>query len=272
MSDILGIPLPPRPASPQVKALQSLPADQRATLAKAKMDRVLDHFLYVLELHANNRFVIYSPALASQIPRSYAANAFKVFQRGMHQIEIVRLCALWDSAEMAKENIPTVVELIDDAAVIQILRDETYAHWANQPVGDVPIEPPDPDLAEMAREALKRSNVRFGEQQAAQAVADLSSAINSSRCVLASETLKSVMNMRDKHLAHSLEETRREQHGPIQPMQYGDETHLLDSSTPIIEKLLNWVNGKSFSIANSQKIDDDNAAALWGGCTFKVLR
>jgi hypothetical protein len=43
------------------------------------------------------RFVLYSDTLSSQIPTSFAANAFNVFQRGMHQFEIVRLCALWDS-------------------------------------------------------------------------------------------------------------------------------------------------------------------------------
>lgn len=55
-------------------------------------------------------------------------------------------------------------------------------------------------------------------------------------------------------------------------MQYGDETQLLNSSIPIIEKLFNWVNGKDFSIKNSQQIDHDNAQALWNGCTIKVLR
>jgi hypothetical protein len=30
---------------------------ERIELAKAKMERVLDHFLYVVELHANNSFV-----------------------------------------------------------------------------------------------------------------------------------------------------------------------------------------------------------------------
>lgn len=236
------------------------------------MDRVLDHFRYVLELHANNSFIVYSPVLAGQIPRSYAANAFKVFQRGMHQIEIVRLCALWDSAELAKENMPTVIELIDDAAVIQILRDETCSHWAHQPVGHVPTEPPDAELEELAREALKRSNVQFGNQQAALAVSELSSAINNARDVLASDMLNKVMNLRDRHLAHSLEETRRERNGPLEPVQYGDETALLNTSIPIIEKLLNWVNGKSFSIENSQQIDHDNASALWNGCTINVLR
>ena len=74
--------------------------------------------------------MVYSPILSSQIPPSFAANAFNVFQRGMHQFEIVRLCALWDGADAAKENIPTVVELIDDSAIIDILADETRQHWA----------------------------------------------------------------------------------------------------------------------------------------------
>jgi hypothetical protein len=32
--------------------------------------------------------------------------------------EIVRLCALWERRDPAKENIPTVIELIVDATVI----------------------------------------------------------------------------------------------------------------------------------------------------------
>ena len=260
-----------RKISPQIKKLKSLPPEQRVALAKAKMERVLDHFLYVLELHANNSFIVYSRVLAGQIPRSYAANAFKVFQRGMHQIEIVRLCALWDSAEMEKENIPTVIELVDDAAVIQILRDETCSHWADQAVSYSPTGPPDADEG-LVREALKRSNVQFGNQQAALAVSELSAAINNARDLLASDTLNKVMNLRDKHLAHSLEKTRRERGGPVEPVQYGNETAVLNASIPIIEKLLNWVNGKSFSIENSQRIDHDNASALWNGCTINVLR
>ena len=43
----------------------------------------------------------------------------------MHQFEIVRLCALWDRAEPEKENIPSVIELIDDPNVIEVLAEET---------------------------------------------------------------------------------------------------------------------------------------------------
>jgi hypothetical protein len=78
---------------------------ERVQMAKEKTKRVLDHLLYLLELHENNAIVLYSPTLSRQIPTSRAANAFNVFQQGLHQIEIVRLCALWDTPDLAKENI-----------------------------------------------------------------------------------------------------------------------------------------------------------------------
>src|SRR5713226_5345213 len=78
-----------------VEVIRSLKKDERIALSKEKMARVLDHFLYVVELRANNAFVVRSDVLTSQIPQSLAANAFNVFQLSMHQIEIVRPCALW---------------------------------------------------------------------------------------------------------------------------------------------------------------------------------
>jgi hypothetical protein len=50
--------------------IKDLPRPERISLAKAKMKKIIDHFLYVVELHANNSFVVFSPLLASQIPRS----------------------------------------------------------------------------------------------------------------------------------------------------------------------------------------------------------
>jgi AbiU2 len=110
----------------------NLGSQARIDLARAKMTSVLDHFLYLLELHANNAHVVYSPLLSSQISQSFAANAFNVLQRSMHQFEIVRLCALWDPADINKQNIPTVIELIDDDSIIDTLADETRSHWANE--------------------------------------------------------------------------------------------------------------------------------------------
>ncbi len=255
----------------------SLTTPKRIELAKAKITKVLDHFLYVLELHANNSFVVYSPVLVSQIPYSYAANAFRVFQRSMYQIEIVRLCAIWDNFDLDKENIPTVIKLIDDDKVIEMLAEETRSHWVSG-AGFAPLinTTNDPIIAAMAQaereEMMKAIDLEFAEEQASKARTELRQAIADARTLLGSPRLASVMNVRHKHLAHSLERTRAEADGPVQHMKNGDETELLNASIPIIERLYCWINGKSFSIENSQNIDQHNAEALWTACRFSILR
>src|SRR6516165_3946245 len=135
----------------------------RIQAAKVKTERVVDHLLYLLALHENNAIIVYSDTLSSQVTRSLAANAFNVFQGGLYQFEIVRLCALWDRAGADRESIPTIIELIKPPDVIEALAQET-------------------------RDELRN------------AIADVCTILDSPR-------LKSIMNLRQKHLAHSLIET-----------------------------------------------------------------
>ena len=82
-----------------------------------------------------------------------------------------------------------------------------------------------------------------------------------------------MMNLRDKYLAHSLTETRRERKvGPVDPMKYGDERYMLNASLPIVQKLYCWINGTSFDFENSRDIDRKNAEALWEACKFDIKR
>jgi hypothetical protein len=251
-------------------ALKGMGVAERIAAAKQKTARVVEHLLFLLDLHENNAIIVYSDTLSSQIPVSYAANAFNVFQRGMHQFEIVRLCALWDGAEPEKENIPTVVDLIDDASVIDALAEETRAALAS--IGGAILNPsPDPELQALATEALQRSNEEFGQRQAEKAREELQKAIADARAILSSPRLLGVMNLRNKHLAHSLSETRQEQKaGPVDPMKYGDEREVLNASLPIVEALYCWINGCSFSFQDSREIDRKNALALWSRCTFDI--
>ena len=88
---------------------EALSVSERIARARAKMEKVLDHFINLVALHENNELIVFSPTLAGQIPRSYAANAFNVFQHVMHDFELVRLCALWDRPREEideKESIP----------------------------------------------------------------------------------------------------------------------------------------------------------------------
>ena len=119
----------------------------------------------------------------------------------------------------------------------------------------------------------QRSNQQFGQEQAQKARDELRKAIEDSRVILASAKHASIMNFRDKHLAHSLSETRREKKvGPLSPVKYGDERDILDATLPIVEALYCWVNGTGFSFQDSREIDRKNAKALWEACTFNITR
>jgi hypothetical protein len=250
---------------------ENLDIAERLRIAKEKTERVVDHLLYLLELHENNAIVFYSSTLSSQIPTSFAANAFNVFQRGLHQFEIVRLCALWDGADPDKENIPTIIELIDHPDVAEALAKETIAYWSDAG-GGILNPSDDPGLCVLEKEALQRANESFGQEQGEKAREELRKAITDARSIFTSSKLAGIMNLRDKHLAHSLSQTRRERKAAVVPMKYGDEREVLCASLPIVEALFCWVNGKSFSFDDSQKIDRENAEALWTRCTFDIVR
>jgi hypothetical protein len=126
------------------------PTEERIRLAKLKMRRVVDHLITLVALHENNRLIVYSPTLSDQIPRSHAANPFNLFQRSVHSFEIIRLCALWDGNDPAKENIPTVVQLIDNPEIVDALEVETRDQWGR--IGTSMLNPdPDPGSAEADR-------------------------------------------------------------------------------------------------------------------------
>lgn len=142
--------------------------------------------------------------------------------------------------DLDKENIPTVVGLIDDDEIIEMLAHETRSHWVRG-AGERLLNPSsDPALAAIVRGMVEATNLQFADEQAVTARTELRQAIAETRAVLGSARLASIMNIRDKHLAHSLETTRREKNGPVQPMKYGDETKWLNASIPIIERLYSW--------------------------------
>ena len=85
---------PSRYAKQGTTVFENLASQERIDLAKKRMTKVVDHFLYLIELHANNSYAVYSPALSSQIPKSYAANAFFVFQQHVSVRDCPTVCSV----------------------------------------------------------------------------------------------------------------------------------------------------------------------------------
>jgi hypothetical protein len=157
----------------------------RIQAAKDKTARVVEHLLYLVALHENNAIIVYSDKLSPQIPMSCAANAFNVFQSGIHQFEIVRLCALWDSVAEEKENIPTIIELIDDPGIIEALAQETSTRWRTRgPAIGNPSE--DPTTQALESKMIQDLNEERGQEEAQKAREQLPKTIADARALLGS--------------------------------------------------------------------------------------
>src|SRR4051812_21241103 len=96
-----------------------LSADERLKYAERSLKGVSNVARFLVSLHETNKIAVYSDALAKQIPASHAANTYNNFTQSLHEIELVRLCSLWDPKKRDAFTIPTVSALIDDPAAIE---------------------------------------------------------------------------------------------------------------------------------------------------------
>gem|GEM_PF-2012890 len=252
-------------------AIIEMDAPARVELAKVKITNVVERISALLALAEHNALIVYSPLLAGQIPASTAGHAFNVFQKAMHNHEIVQLCALWDKpdATLAHNSIPTVHALIDDDAVIEELLAEVRGFWPSIPTQVVKVEGSRIDDEEIEA-ILADYNRRTGEEEADKARIDLARLRSEIPATISSPMFVSVKNMRDRYLAHALDGTRAEKRGEVVPMKYGDERKLLEITTDAIETLYLWVKGTHFDLDDNRKLQARYAQALWGNCRFEI--
>jgi len=149
------------------------------------------------------------------------------------------------------------------------LVDETHASR----MGVSPVDPSEVVETDAAvRELLERLANEPAQEEAAKARDGLTNTIAQARKIESSTILRSVRNLRDKHLAHSLSETSQEKEGAVLPMKYGDERKLLLDSIPLVQALYLWVNGKGCNFDHSREIARRNAEELWKNCSFNIPR
>lgn len=152
------------------------------------------------------------------------------------------------------ETIQSVIELIDDKDVIDVLANAARAQYAGLPEAADKNE--SAEEREITVRLMKKVNDECGEEHAQNAIDGLRKAIGDARSMRASEQLKSIRNLRNKHVAHYLTQSNAEKNGEIiTPMKVGDERPVLEASLKIIQTLYCWVNGIGISFDESQKID-----------------
>jgi hypothetical protein len=155
--------------------------------------------------------------------------------------------------------------------VINALAEAARAQYAKVPE---PLDKNEPaEEREIVARLMKGVTEKRGEEHAQNATIGLRKAIADSRAIHKSEKLKSLRNLRNKHVAHYLSKTRAEADGEIiAPMKVGDEKPVLETTLSVIQLLYCWVNGVGISFDESRKIDRKCAKELWDDCTFAIKK
>jgi len=215
---------------------EALNPQERVDRARVIVSRQIDDLQSLIAVSEANRIIIYSPKLASQIPASYAANAFNVFQWVSLNYEIPRACALWDSPREDRASIPTLISLVNTPECRTILE------------------------ADLGR------NTPY----AARHKAKFDRAVTLAKRIEASRFTAALYRFRNEQLAHSLVSGRPT--APSTLPKYGYERRILTASIAVAEAFNNAVRDSSFFFEDAIKISKANAEALWNGCTFAVSR
>jgi hypothetical protein len=252
--------------------IRKLSGDERVKRAKERADKLVGHIATLFLMHEANALVVYSPKLAGQIPRSYAAHAFNQFQRSMHLFEIVRLCALWDPPGTDRESIPTIIELFNEPALVDQIAHDRHDLYANE------AEPADPDASSDPQHVAahkawwKKDRSAFAQETEQQVRQQLAFAADKAAEVRASLRLKAIRKFRDAYIAHNLTlpEPDMKTEEKVAPVRYGDERALLEDTVAVADALHCGLNGTLFDWEESKQIARGNAAALWDNCAFHV--
>lgn len=224
---------------------ETLTPTERLDVARSKMSGIADGVTTLIALEEANQIIVYSPTLSSQIPRSRAAHGFNLFQQSSFAFQLVRTCALWDRASENRLSLPTIAALVDHDDVYDLMAARIRSDW--------------PD------------DHAFGEQQRIRIMRGVRRAVPLVKAIERSPRLKSLVNHRDKNLAHSLSASFAEGRGDVIPQpKYGFERKLLRVSISLADRLYLGVSNTSYSWEGSRAIARGNARALWDSCRFEI--
>ncbi len=250
--------------------IDAMKTEDRISAAKRCVEKVVGHILHSIALHENNEVFIYSDVISSQIPESFAANAFNLTRDALFRYSLIRLCAVWDNdIREEAQTIPRIVKLISNRSVISALMKETCSHWPTHPfpVSDT-VE--GEALADSEGHSTWTFTDDFGRRQGAKAGWQLRTAVRKANTIIASQELQSIKNFRDKHIAHALSATKKEKAiGPIPVPARRAEIDLLKTTVDLAHTFYCWVNGTDFDFETSFEIRKGDAEALWKGCTVQ---
>lgn len=247
-------------------ALLALPQELRLRLAKTRTEKLVGHVLALFQMHEANAIALYSSTLVDQIPRSYAARAFRQFQQSMYLHELVRLAAIWDGIGTDRQSVPTIVHLYNDPAIVDQRVEAQHAYFAAM----APPQFDDPAMA-WAAEAWEAERRRRADEEAGRVRTALEKAATRCQEVRASAELAALIDLRNRAIAHNLDDDDETQtEGEANVWRYGVERTILEWTVEVVDHLHFGLTGASFHWDGSRDQAKRNAERLWGACTFDI--
>lgn len=255
------------------KWIKGLTSDERLRHAESSLKGTIEVAHFLLTLHETNKIVVMSDTISKQVRPSYAANTYNNFSRAMLEIELVKLCSLWDPPEQDAFTIPTVVSLISSPGVIHRMAEDSASSWKSLHEDPVYSGTTDAGEIEFIKEMLDKSVISESNIKYEKTVFRSHRAIRMADAVSNSNRLTKIKNFRNKHIAHATALTRAERKiGPIPPPKVGDGKGILRTTLRVLKRLELCVKGSDFDWKGSEQIARRNAEALWHGVKIDVLR
>ncbi|MBA4132567.1 MAG: hypothetical protein C0519_14225 [Hyphomicrobium sp.] len=236
-------------------------------LLKRQLEAIADALSIICSIKSTVDIVMFSPLLAEQVGRSCAAHAFNSFQQALFESVIIRLLALWEKPQKTEESLsnsfPAVVSLISRPEVSEIIHSSCRArmrdNWRN--------------LGGLSDVALEKIATDKSARVANQAMNKLAELINEIRAQEVCPEKEALENFRHKHIAHLIEQTRREvkRGSPIPFPKCEAVDNLLRKSLRFHSELSSVILGVQVIWEPWIESCDRNAAFLWKGCKINPV-
>lgn len=229
--------------------------------AKKYTDRLIDLVIAAKSANENTRHAVYSPHLAEQIPRSYAAHAFRQLQNTLLYYSVMRACALFDHAANDRISLHTVINAFPNRRSLKkVARQRKFEH-INQGVPRNLTPEEDPEVKEILRDYWQQEFKRRGahaEKITYKQVRVAKKIIDRAERLFIADNLRP---FRDNHIAHNLAEEARD--GKKISFVLGMESRAIGHAKCAVDLLHQALNGTGFSWDGLEEMQRRNSDEFW---------
>ncbi len=241
--------------------------DDQIERAKQYTNKLIDLVIAAKAANENTRHAVYSSRLAGQIPRSYAAHAFKELQNTSLYFSVVRACSLFDKAANDRVSLHTVISAISNKKTVRKVARETNRYHATQGEPRRLTPEDDPEIRKLPADHWKKYNDDRGrkeEQLVYRRVRVAEKIVNRAERLFIKDHLRP---FRDNFIAHNLAESAR--NGRQVSFILGMETRAIQHAKCAVDQLHLALNGTSFAWEALEKMQRRSASEFWDSLNYE---